>query len=145
MPSGNDQLEQLKQKYASVLNSIQQHGVRLQNVHVEGGKLLIRGLAPSEDIKNQIWNQIKLVDPSHSDLTADISVDPNAAPAASGSASGAGAGQKYTVQAGDTLSKIAKQFLGDSNAYMDIYNANRDQLSDPDKIHPGQQLTIPSR
>ena len=48
------------------------------------------------------------------------------------------------VQAGDTLSKIAKAHLGDANAYMKIFNANKDQLSDPDKIKPGQVLKIPS-
>jgi nucleoid-associated protein YgaU len=47
------------------------------------------------------------------------------------------------VQAGDTLSAIAKRLLGNANAYMEIYNANRDQLSDPDKIKPGQVLKIP--
>jgi len=41
------------------------------------------------------------------------------------------------------LSKIAKQFLGDANAYPAIFDANRDQLSDPDKIRPGQVLKIP--
>jgi nucleoid-associated protein YgaU len=49
----------------------------------------------------------------------------------------------YIVKAGDTLSKIAKVTLGDANAYMEIFNANRDQLSDPDKIKPGQVLKIP--
>jgi LysM repeat protein len=44
------------------------------------------------------------------------------------------------VKAGDTLSKIAKEHLGNPNAYMDIFNANKDQLTDPDKIKPGQVL-----
>ena len=56
--------------------------------------------------------------------------------------SGAG-GRTYTVKAGDTLSKIAKEHLGDANAYMKIFNANTDQLHDPDKIKPGQVLKIP--
>jgi nucleoid-associated protein YgaU len=47
------------------------------------------------------------------------------------------------VRAGDTLSKIAKEMLGDSGAFMDIFNANRDQLSDPNVIRPGQVLKIP--
>ena len=50
----------------------------------------------------------------------------------------------YTVKAGDTLSKIAKEHLGDANAYMKIFEANKDQLSDPDKIKPGQVLKIPA-
>ena len=50
----------------------------------------------------------------------------------------------YTVKKGDTLSKISKQFYGDANAYKKIFDANRDQLKDPDKIQPGQVLRIPS-
>jgi nucleoid-associated protein YgaU len=53
--------------------------------------------------------------------------------------------QWYTVQNGDTLSKIARQFYGDSNKYMLIFESNRPMLSDPDKIYPGQMLRIPSQ
>ncbi len=49
----------------------------------------------------------------------------------------------YVVQKGDTLSKIAKEFYGDANKYMDIFNANTDILTDPNKIKPGQELKIP--
>jgi nucleoid-associated protein YgaU len=49
----------------------------------------------------------------------------------------------YVVRAGDTLSKIAKDMMGDAGAFMDIFNANRDQLSDPHVIRPGQVLKIP--
>jgi len=49
----------------------------------------------------------------------------------------------YTVKAGDTLSAIAKSQLGNANAYMKIFEANKDQLSDPDKIKPGQVLKLP--
>ena len=48
-----------------------------------------------------------------------------------------------TVQAGDTLSKIAKEHLGSAGAYMKIFDLNKDQLSDPDKIKPGQVLRLP--
>ena len=138
----DQRLNDLKQKYASVLNSIQQKGVRLSNVHVENNKLLIRGQAPSDAVKNQIWDQIKLVDASFSnDLVVDISVDPNAAPAAA--AGGVAGGKTYTVKAGDSLSKIAQQFYGDASAYTKIFNANKDKLTDPDKIFPGQELVIP--
>lgn len=50
----------------------------------------------------------------------------------------------YTVQSGDTLSKIAKNYYGDSNQYMKIFEANKPMLSDPDKIYPGQSLRIPA-
>jgi nucleoid-associated protein YgaU len=51
----------------------------------------------------------------------------------------------YTVVAGDNLSKIAKHFYGNANAWKSIFDANRDQLSDPDRIRPGQILKIPSK
>lgn len=147
----DDQLERLKQKYQPALSAVQQMGVRLAHVHMEGGKLFIQGEAPSEDAKNRVWDAIKKVDPSYSDLTADIKVNPSLAPAqAAGMASAGAAGspggglQTYTVQSGDTLSKIAQQFYGDAKQYNRIFEANRDQLSDPDRIKPGQKLKIPS-
>lgn len=54
-------------------------------------------------------------------------------------------GGTYTVQKGDSLSKIAKQELGDANAWQKIFEANRDVLDDPDKIFPGQILKLPPK
>jgi cell envelope opacity-associated protein A len=144
-----DQLEQLKNKYNSVLELIKQKGVRLTHVHLQDNKLFIQGAAPSEDIKNQVWNQVKAVDSSYRDITCDLTVDPSlpqpqAAQAAAASANAAGGSRTYKVQPGDTLSKIAKQFYGNPNDYNRIFTANRDKLSDPDKIQAGQELVIPS-
>ena len=136
-----DKFEELKAKYQSVLNFIQEQNAQLQNVNMEGDKLFIRASAPSQDLKNRIWDQIKLVDPNFSDLTADIQA-PAAAAAAAAGGSTVGA-RTYTVQAGDNLSKISKHFYGDPNQYMKIVNANKDQLPDPDKIKPGMELNIP--
>jgi nucleoid-associated protein YgaU len=75
---------------------------------------------------------------------ADIKVAPGSTQAGAGGMGGAASSAKtYTVKAGDTLSKIAKEHLGDANSYMEIFNANKDQLSDPDKIKPGQVLKMP--
>lgn len=144
-------LESLKQKYQSVLNTIQQQQVQLQHVHVQDNKLYIEGIAPSEEVKNKVWDQIKLVDPTYSDLTANINVKPGAA-ASGGQTQGAGASvgggygsQTYTVKPGDSLSKISQHFYGSAGAYMRIFEANRDKLQDPDKIQVGQQLTIPAQ
>ena len=49
----------------------------------------------------------------------------------------------HTVQKGETLSAIAKKYLGNANRYNDIFKANQPMLSDPDKIYPGQTLRIP--
>jgi nucleoid-associated protein YgaU len=55
-----------------------------------------------------------------------------------------GSEQSYTVVAGDSLSKIARHFYGDANKWPRIHEANRDQIKNPDLIHPGQKLKIPS-
>ena len=70
---------------------------------------------------------------------------PAAAPAPNrGPTSGtSGSEQSYTVVAGDSLSKIARRFYGDANKWPRIHEANRDQIEDPDLIHPGQKLRIP--
>ena len=109
----------------------------------EGDKLNFRGTVRSEDEKNQIWNAIKTVPDWQKEIVADIRVVPQPQPVGT-AGSTATAQRTYTVQAGDTLSKIAKEHLGDANAYMKIFNANKDQLSDPDEIKPGQVLKIPS-
>jgi LysM repeat protein len=145
-----DRLEELKNKYNGALSTIQQRGVRLSHLHVQDNKLFMQGAAPSEAIKNEVWNQIKAADPTYSDLTADITVDPSlpqpqpqqaaAAAASGGSSTG---GRTYTVQPGDTLSKIAKQFYGNANDYNRIFEANQDKLQNPDLIKVGQELIIP--
>jgi len=147
MAQNDQRFEQLKQKYQSVQNAMGQHQVRLQNLNMQGDKLFMRAEAPSEEAKNRIWDQIKMVDPSFSDLTADITVNQSAeAPrtqTAGASASGGQSSRTYTVQPGDSLSKISKQFYGDANQYMKIFQANREELNNPNEIRPGQQLVIP--
>ena len=139
-----DRFEQLKAKYQSVLNFIQAQNVQLQNLNLQDNKLFIRASAPSQDLKNRVWDQIKLVDPSFSDLIAEINAPAAAAAAAAASASGPSVtARTYTVQPGDNLSKISKQFYGDANKYMKIFEANKDKLSDPDKIRAGIDLVIP--
>ena len=129
----------LKQKYAVVLSSIEQKHVQLQNLHVENDKLFVRGVAPSSDVKDAVWNEVKKVDASFSDLTLDLSVSDTAAAAPAKQPQA----DHYTVKAGDTLSKIAQQFYGDKMAYMRIFDANKDILKDPNKIDVGQQLKVP--
>ena len=144
MAQDSQNFERLKQKYQSVLSLMQQQQVQLQNLNMQGSQLLIRGVAPSADTKNKIWEQIKLVDKTYSDLICDISVSQQAQPAMTAGASvGAGQGRRYTVQAGDTLSKISREYYGDPNQYMKIFHANRNVLPDPNTVRAGQQLLIP--
>jgi nucleoid-associated protein YgaU len=99
------------------------------------GKLHFRGTVKSQEEANKIWDAIKTVPDWRNDIVGEIKVTPGAAAAATSS---------YTVKSGDTLSKIAKEHLGDANAYMAIFEANRDQLTDPNQIKPGQVLKIPA-
>jgi nucleoid-associated protein YgaU len=103
------------------------------------GKLHFTGTVGSEAEKNAIWDAIKTVPDWRTDVVADVKVV-----AKPGSAAAPTAGKTYTVKAGDTLSKISKEHYGDANDYMKIFNANKDQLTDPDKIKPGQVLKIPA-
>ena len=143
-----DRLEELKNKYRAALDTIQKEGVRLTHLHVQDNKLFIQGAAPSQEVKNDVWNQIKAVDSTYSDLTCDLTIDPSLAPAQTQSAAAAAGGststRTYKVQPGDTLSKIAKEFYGNANQYNRIFEANRDKLDNPDQIRVGQELVIPS-
>ena len=144
-PDGERRFQELRQKYQSALNLIDQERIRVLNLHVEDNKLLIRGLAPSGEAANAVWNQVKLISPDLDDLTLDIQVDQAQAQAAVATGEGRPSGQTYTVKSGDTLSRISKQFYGDPNEYMLIFYANRDKLRDPDLIQVGQQLVIPPK
>ena len=116
------------------------------NAEERDGKLHFKGTVATEDEKNEIWNAIKTIPTWQKDVVADIRVTggPAAASASRPAAPApAAAAKTYTVKAGDTLSQIAKDHLGSANAYMKIFELNKDQLTDPDKIKPGQVLKLP--
>jgi LysM repeat protein len=133
----------LRQKYDHAIQVAK--SLRMQGAAEErDGKLHFNGVVSSEDEKNQIWNAIKTSSGWQQEVVGDIRVEAKAAAAPATAGAPATAPQAtYTVKAGDTLSKIAKEHLGNANAYMEIFNANRDQLTDPDKIKPGQVLKLP--
>jgi nucleoid-associated protein YgaU len=111
------------------------------NAEERDGKLHWKGTVASEAEKNEIWTAIKTIPTWQNDIVADIQV--TGGPAAPSSSAAPTAAKTYTVQAGDTLSKIAKEHLGNAGSYMKIFELNKDQLSDPDKIKPGQVLRLP--
>jgi len=122
----------LRDKYSYAIQTAKD--LRMQGAAEEReGKLYFKGTTQTQEEANKIWDAIKTIPDWRNEIVADIQA----------TGGGAAAPQTYTVKAGDTLSKIAKQYLGDANAYMDIFNANKDQLKDPDKIQPGQVLKIP--
>jgi LysM repeat protein len=138
---GDAKLDQLKLKYQTALNLMSTLKVQLKNLHVQGDKLVLRGVAKTKDDSNKVWNQIKLVDQNYArDLMAEItylSDAPAPKPATAPTL------RIHKVVAGDTLSKIAKKYYGKAGDYMKIFEANKDKLKDPDKIFPGQELIIP--
>jgi len=134
-------LDALKEKYSSVLELVKKQNVRLDHLHVQDDKLFMQGAAPTDEIKNKIWNQIKAVDATYSDLTCELTVDsslPEPAPDAPPE-------KVYTVVAGDSLWKIAQEFLGNGALFPKIIEANPDKLKDEHTvIHPGDELKIPA-
>ncbi|WP_348262632.1 LysM peptidoglycan-binding domain-containing protein [Telmatobacter sp. DSM 110680] len=124
-------LDQLKQKYAGVISTIEGFsdlGANLEQVDLDGEKLHLKATVPSTVVANRTWDAIKEADPTYADLHHEI-------------ATSGGAEQPYTVQSGDNLSKIAKRFYGDASKYRDIAQANG--IDDPDKIKVGQDLNLP--
>jgi len=108
------------------------------NAEERDGKLYFKGTVATEGEKNELWNAIKTIPTWQKDVVADIEVTGGPAAAAAPAAA-----KTYTVKAGDTLSGIAKEHLGSAGAYMKIFELNKDQLTDPDKIKPGQVLRLP--
>jgi nucleoid-associated protein YgaU len=118
--------EELQSKYKPVLDRGHEIGMTVQNLNMEGDKILIRGVVPSDYAKNEIWDAVKGVDASVSDAIIDVNVQ---------------SGLTYTVKSGDTLSKIARRFYGDANHYHQIAAANG--IANPDRIDVGQVLKLP--
>ena len=121
----------LADKYADVLGLSQQLGVKNGNWKEEGGKITLWGTTEYQLDANLLWDKIKTHAGWENEVVADIK-------AAQTDIHGI-----YEVKAGDTLSKIAKIFLGDANRYQAIFDLNTDQLKDPNMIRVGQKLKIP--
>lgn len=107
------------------------------------GKLYFNGTVNSEDEKNQIWTALKTIPDWQKDIVADIKVRPAARTTPQQTAAPAAA-TTYTVQAGDTLSAIAKRFLGDANDYMEIFNANKGPADRPGQDQAGAGVQDPA-
>ena len=121
----------LADKYRSVVELANQLGKGI-TAKEEGGVLKLNGAVNTQYEKNLLWDKIKAVGGEvHADISADVKV----------------ANSSYfhihKVSKGENLSVIAKKYLGNANKYMDIFNANTDKLSDPNKIQVGQELVIP--
>ena len=124
-------LEQLKQKYASVIESLQkfgEYGATVDAVELDGEQLHLKGTVPSKVVLERVWDHIKQADPTYSDLKHEIS-------------NTGGDEQPSTVKAGDTLSAVSKLFYGNANKYPQIAKANN--LDNPDNVRVGTELSLP--
>ncbi len=120
----------LTEKYQPLIDLANQLGISGLNVTEGEGFLKMEGAAASAEAKQQLWDEYNRIDPEYrsGDMVLNVT-----APEGSSDTT-------YTVQSGDSLSKIGAHY---GVSWQKIFEANRDKLSDPDKIHPGQELTIP--
>jgi len=121
----------LKEKYQAVFDYANELSIQDVSWREEGGKLYIKGMAPYQNEKNLFWDKLKTFADWKGQVAADIRV------------LNTDIYGYYTVQPGDSLSKIAKLHLGNAMKYMDIFNLNTDILKDPNVIQVGQKLKLP--
>lgn len=122
----------LQDKYRSVLTLGEKFNTQDGYVEEADGRLRVGGRVEYQHQKDQMWDEIKRVGGENPfDIEADIKVSNTAIYA------------RHTVEKGQSLSLIAKDYLGDVMAYKAIFAANSDTLEDPNKIFPGQELVIP--
>lgn len=122
----------VQEKYQTLLELANQNGTSYTLSEADG-VLHVDGTAPSDEAKQQIWDEYNRIDPDY--RSGDLILNIN-----SGGAAAGGGQHTYTVEAGDNLSKIGQKY---GISWKAIYDANRDLLDDPDLIQPGQELKIP--
>lgn len=128
----------LQDKYQTLIDLANQSGISGLNITEGDGFIKIEGTAPSAEVKQQLWDEYARIDPDY--RSGDMVLNIDAVEGGTGSSGGSSSGNTYTVQSGDTLGKIGQRY---GVGWQKIYEANRDKLDDPDKIYPGQELTIP--
>ena len=128
----------LRAKYQQLIDTATNSGVTDLQVREQNGVLYIDGNAPSESVKQQLWDLYNRIDPDY--RAGDLVLNINALGTSSNEARGDF--QEYEVVSGDSLSKIGQKY---GVPWKEIYEANRDLIKDPDLIHPGWKLKIPAK
>jgi len=122
-----------KDKYSAVLELGEALGIQNGDVSEDAGVLKVKGEAKTPYEKNLIWDKIKEIGGEQpSDIKANITVADESVY------------HRHTVKSGESLSLIAKKYYGDPMKYKAIFEANTNILSNPDVIHPDQELVIPN-
>jgi nucleoid-associated protein YgaU len=120
-------------KYSDLFALANQIGLNNPDVKEDGGKLKISGQTEFQLDANRLWDNIKTHQNWQNEVIANIQ------------ARRSDLFGVHTVVAGDTLSRLARLYLGDEKRYMEIFKANAGVLTNPDKIQLGQKLNIPAR
>jgi nucleoid-associated protein YgaU len=128
----------LRAKYQQLIDTATNSGVTNLQVREQNNVLYIDGDAPSETVKQQLWDLYNRIDPDY--RAGDLVLNINALGTSANEAKGAY--QEYEVVSGDSLSKIGQKY---GVPWKEIYEANRDLIKDPDLIHPGWKLKIPAK
>lgn len=115
--------------------ALQRAGVNVYGLQVSGDQVSGTVGTGEERVK-----AVQAIQSVQMDAQVNIQVQGGFADVGGGSSAGA---RTYTVKSGDSLSKIAKELLGDASAWKKIHEANKDQIPNPDLIHPGMTLKIP--
>jgi nucleoid-associated protein YgaU len=121
----------LQDKYRELVTAAQSSGVSSLQVREQDNVLYIDGVAPSEEIKQKLWDIYGKIDPNY--RSADLVMNIKAM-------QGASSTKEYVVVSGDNLTKIGKKF---NVKWKDIFEANKDKIKNPDHIEPGWKLNIP--
>ncbi len=123
----------LQEKYQPAIDLGTKLGFSSFEVKEEGGKLRIKANVPYAFDRDQFWDKLKTIANWQSEVEVNLTVQKTDAYG------------YYTVQAGDSLSKLAKAHLGDAKRYMEIFNLNKDVLKNPDLIKIGQKIQLPPK
>lgn len=119
----------LTDKYQSLIDIANQGGINNLQVAEQEGVLYVSGSTSNGDVKQQMWDEYNKIDPDYraGDLVLNIEIE-------------GGGYDEYTVAAGDNLTKIAKHW---NKNWKEIWDVNREEVPDYNKIFPGQKLRIP--
>ncbi|HUR12732.1 MAG TPA: LysM peptidoglycan-binding domain-containing protein [Flavitalea sp.] len=121
----------LQDKYRELITEAQKKGVQNLQVREQGNVLYIDGDVPTHEAKIQLWDVYNKIDPDYrsGELVLNLNNKGNVS-------------DEYEVKRGDNLSKIGKQF---GVSWQEIFEANKDQIKNPDLIQPGWRLKIPMK